>query len=56
MEIGELIKWQADGKLMQGIFMKFIGDKAEVMCFNMGGVSCGIKTLVDAELLTKVNG
>jgi hypothetical protein len=52
MEIGQMIQWKVDGKLMLGIFMQYIGGKAEVMCFSMGGVRCGIRTLVSPDLLT----
>lgn len=47
-----MVIWKANGKLMKGIFMQFVGDKAEVMCFEMNGVRCGIRTLVTPYLLT----
>ena len=54
MEIGQLIQWQVCGKTMKGLFLQYIGDKAEVMCFEMGGVRCGIKSVVSGHLLTKL--
>ena len=56
LETGHLVRWEVSGNVMQGLFMQYLDNKAEVMCFQMGAVRCGFKTIVSTNLLSKIEG
>jgi hypothetical protein len=56
LETGHLVKWEVSGNEMHGVFMQYLDDKAEIMCFKMGEIRCGFKTVVSTNLLSKIEG
>ena len=52
MEIGQKVTWNIDLKVNKGIFMQIVeNNKAEVICYNMNGITCHLRVFIDVEKL-----